>query len=187
MSTNVSLETPAAMPNGDVLYEVVNGEYRELPPMGAFEVSVAGVLFFFLKGYGRAERVGRAEMEMLFLLEATPKLELRPDVAFVRYDRWPRGKRVPQGAAWQIVPNLAVEVISPSNTWNEILGKIADYFRTGVQLVWVVSPATEQVYAYTAPNANRILNRADTLDGGDVLPGFKLPLRELFAELDEEP
>lgn len=182
MSVDVAIDTPTAIPNGDVLYETVNGEYRELPPMGAFEVSVAGVLFFFLKGYGRAQRVGRAEMEMLFLLEVSPKLELRPDVAFVRYDRWPRGKRVPQGAAWKIVPDLAVEVISPSNTWNEIVEKIADYFRTGVQLVWVVSPVTEQVYFYTAPNANRILNRDDTLDGGEVLPGFTLPLAQLFGE-----
>ncbi len=182
MSASAALETPAVLPNGDVLYEVVNGQVRELPPMGAFENSLSNYLNAILDTFAHGHQLGRAYVEMLFLLDAAANLQRRPDVAFVAYKRWPKGKRVPKTAAWHIVPDLAAEVISPSNTWNEIVEKIADYFRTGVQLVWVVSPATEQVYVYTAPNANRILNRSDTLDGGDVLPGFMLPLAQLFGD-----
>src|SRR5437867_3870324 len=165
MSAIAEPEAPSAMVHGDVLYEVVNGQIRELPPMGAFEVGLAKILLVAMDTFGLNKRVGEAYAEMLFLLDAAAKLERRPDVAFVSYKRWPKGKRIPKTAAWPVVPELATEVISPSNTWNEILEKIADYFRTGVQLVWVVSPVTEQVYVYTAPNANRILNKSDTLAG----------------------
>lgn len=185
MSAGVVLETPVVMPNGDVLYEVVNGQIRELPPMGAFEIRLAKLLLVPLDTYGINNDLGEAYGEMLFLLDAKAKLERRPDVAFVTYQRWPKGKRVPESAAWPIVPDLAAEVVSSSNTWNEILEKIADYFRTGVQLVWVVSPVTEQVYVYTAPDANRILNKNDALDGGDVVPGFTLPLAQLFGDESE--
>lgn len=178
-------DAPSTLPNSDVLYEVVNGQIRELPPMGAFEVGLAKIVLVALDTFGQSQRIGEAYGEMLFLLDPAAKLELRPDVAFVSYNRWPKGKRIPQAAAWAIVPDLAAEVISPSNTWNEILEKIADYFRTGVQLVWVVSPVTEQVYVYTALNANHILNREDTLDGGDLLPGFTLPLDQVFREESE--
>jgi Uma2 family endonuclease len=181
MASGTVVDMPTTPPNGDVLYEVVNGEYRELPPMGAFEVSLAKILLVAMDNFGLSKGLGEAYGEMLFLLDAAKKLERRPDVAFVSYQRWPKGKRVPQSAAWPVVPNLAAEVISPSNSWNEIVEKIADYFRTGVELVWVVSPTTEQVYVYTAPNANSILDRTEALDGGIVLPGFALPLSQLFG------
>ena len=182
MATGFAIETPPIVPNGDVLYEVVCGQIRELPPMGAFEVSLANYLNAILDAFAQGKELGRSYVEMLFLLDAAANLQRRPDVALVLYQRWPKGKRVPSTNAWPIVPNLAAEVVSPSNTWNEIIEKIADYFRNGVQLVWVVSPVTEQVYVYTAPNANRILNKDGTLDGCDVLPGFALPLVQLFGD-----
>jgi Uma2 family endonuclease len=181
MSTGFALETPTDVPSGDILYEVVNGQIRELPPMGAFENSLSNYLHVILDSFARDHNFGRAYVEMLFLLDSVANLQRRPDVAFVSYDRWPKNKRVPKTAAWAIVPDLAAEVVSATNTWNEILEKIKDYFRTGVQLVWVVSPITEQVYVYTAPDANRILNKDQTLDGGDVVPGFALRLVELFG------
>lgn len=181
MSAPALIEMPPPPP-GDILYEVVNGEIRELPPMGAFEVGLANLLVKLMDRFAGARDLGEAFIEMLFLLDATEALQRRPDVAFVSYKRWPKGKRIPRTAAWPVVPDLAAEVISSTNTWNEIVEKIADYFRTGVELVWVVSPVTKQVYVYTAPNANRILDRQDTLDGGEALPGFSLPLVELFRE-----
>ncbi len=184
MSTGTMFEMPPPPP-GDILYEVVNGEIRELPPMGAFELSLANWLVKVIDKWLVGRNLGDAYVEMLFLLDAAKNLQRRPDVAFVSYKRWAKGKRVPKTAAWAVVPNLAAEIVSASNTWNEIVEKIADYFRTGVDLVWVVSPATEQVYVYTAPDANRILNRSQNLDGGDVLPGFALPLVELFREETE--
>jgi len=186
MSSAIAVaDAPATLPNGDVLYEIVDGQVRELPPMGAFEVGLAKIVLVALDTFGLRERVGEAYGEMLFLLDAAKRLQRRPDVAFVSYQRWPKGKRIPKTEAWAIVPDLAVEVVSPSNTWNEVLEKIKDYFRSGVQLVWVVSPVTEQVYVYTSLDANRILNRENALDGGNLLPGFTLPLAQVVREESE--
>src|SRR5437870_5173935 len=104
MSTSVAIEMPIATLNGDVLYEVVNGERRELPPMGAFETSLGKILLVALDTYGLSKGFGEAYMEMLFLLDAARDLERRPDVAFVSYERWRRGKKVPSTSAWQVVP-----------------------------------------------------------------------------------
>ena len=76
------------------LYEVVNGQKVELPPMGAFETSLSYVLSVFVNDFAQKQRLGKVVTEMLFRLAASPKLERRPDIAFVSYARWPRGRRV---------------------------------------------------------------------------------------------
>jgi Uma2 family endonuclease len=171
--------SPPAL-HSDGLYEVVNGQRRELPPMGAFETSLAKVLLVLLDAHGIQNNLGEAYMEMLFLLDAEKDLQRRPDVAFVSYQRWPKGRKVPRTAAWAVVPNVAIEVVSPTNAWEEIMDKIHDYFASGVERVWVVSPSAAQVYVYTAVDANQIYNRADMLED-DAIAGLRLPLESLFA------
>jgi Uma2 family endonuclease len=89
---------------------------------------------------------------------------------------------VPRTAAWAVVPALAIEVISPTDLAEEVVLKVREYFQAGVQLVWVVFPAEQQVYVYESPTKIRILSRVEELDGGSVLPGFRLPLTALFEE-----
>src|SRR5688572_12345926 len=113
--TAADITTPIA---GDTLYEVVNGQRREVTPMGAFETSLAKILLVHLDTFGLSQQLGEAYMEMLFLLDAAADLQRRPGVAFVSYGRWPKGRPVPRTAAWQVIPDLAVEVISPTNTWD---------------------------------------------------------------------
>jgi Uma2 family endonuclease len=174
-------KTPAAiLYDSEVLYEVVNGKRVELPPMGARECHLAAYLVGFLWPFVRAQHLGRVESELLFLLNAELDMQRRPDVAFVSYKRWPHERLVPATAAWQVVPNLAVEVVSPTNTAYEVLDKVSEYFQTGVQRVWVVYPNVEQVYVYSSPTSIRVLDRSAELDGEEVLPGFRLPLSELF-------
>ena len=79
----------------EVLYEVVDGQRVEVPPMGARETHLATILVSFLAPFARTQRLGRVEGEMLFLLDAQTDLQRRPDVALVSYDRWPRARRVP--------------------------------------------------------------------------------------------
>lgn len=107
-----------------------------------------------------------------------------PDVAFVSWQRLP-GKRVPDEPVPDLAPDLAVEVLSLSNAVKEMARKRREYFQAGVRLVWEVDPRRRQVSVYTEPDRATGSTKADTLDGGDVLPGFTLPLPELFAELDE--
>lgn len=168
----------------DALYEVVNGQRRELPPMGAFETHIASVLGRRLSNFTWPHRLGNVENEMLFLLDAATDLQRRPDVAFVSYERWPRGRPIPRTPFWEVVPDLTVEVVSPSNTATEILDKIDEFFRAGVRLVWVIYPVREQIYLYESPTVIRVLRLGDELDGGAVLPGFRLPLATLFHDED---
>lgn len=104
-----------------------------------------------------------------------------PDVAFVAWNKLPDG-RGPDAPVPKLAPTLAVEVISPGNTKREMEEKLADYFRSGVELVWYVYPDRKQVEVFTGPEAKIVLGETDTLDGGNVLPGFALSLAELFAE-----
>jgi Uma2 family endonuclease len=106
-----------------------------------------------------------------------------PDVAFVSWDRLP-GRRVPDEPIPNVVPDLAVEVLSPSNTAKEMARKRGEYFRAGVRLVWEIDPRTRTARVYTSETAFADLTTADALDAGSVLPGFQLPLAVVFAELD---
>ena len=166
--------------DGDILYEVVDNQIRELPPMSARETLFASSLFRFLGPFAWNNGLGQVASEMLFLLSAARNLQRRPDLAFVSFDNWPRGKLVPGTNAWEVVPDLAIEVISPTNGANEIIEKIDDYFACGVRRVWVVYPLFAKFYDYDSPTSVHILTRFDILDGGQVLPGFQLPLSELF-------
>jgi Uma2 family endonuclease len=105
----------------------------------------------------------------------------RPDVAFVSYQSYPRERAVPSDdGAWEVVPDLAVEVVSPNDMAEEVMTKVTDYLRAGARLVWVIYPRLVQVIVFESLTQVRGLTRTDTLDGGIVLPGFTLPLATLF-------
>ena len=108
-----------------------------------------------------------------------------PDLAFIPWDRLPNRQR-PTEPIPDISPDLAVEVLSAGNTPAEMRLKREDYFGANVQLVWEVDPRARTVTVYTGVDDDVVLNENDTLDGGSVLPGFTLPLRDLFAELDRQ-
>jgi len=106
-----------------------------------------------------------------------------PDVSFIAWDQFP-DRRVPKVPIPLVVPNLAVEVLSKSNTRKEMVIKRDEYFSAGVELVWEVDPKKRTVAVFASVKDSTVLSIDDTLDGGKVLPGFQLPLKELFAELD---
>jgi Uma2 family endonuclease len=118
-------------------------------------------------------------------IELMPDLVRIPDVAFISWDRLP-GRRRPTAPVPRLAPNLAVEVLSRSNTPGEMAAKRQDYFAAGVNLVWEIDPDARTVVVYTSLTQSTTLQGNDTLDGGAVLPGFALPLQELFAELDRQ-
>jgi Uma2 family endonuclease len=113
------------------------------------------------------------------MLRLRPGLVRIPDVSFISFDRMTDGE-LPDAPIPDLVADLAVEVLSKSNTKKEIKRKIHDYFLCGVQLVWVIQPKTQTAEVYTSPTDVRRLDKNQMLDGGDVLPGFTLPLRRVF-------
>jgi Uma2 family endonuclease len=106
-----------------------------------------------------------------------------PDVAFVSREQLPGGN-FPTEAYPPIAPDLVVEVLSPGNTKGEMSRKRIEYFHSQVRLVWIVDCVDRSVAVYTSPNAVRVFTSDETIDGGDVLPGFSHPVAEFFADLD---
>jgi Uma2 family endonuclease len=162
------------------LYEIVNGQRVDLPPMSAYATWIASRLHGRLWPYAEDKGLGTSVTEMLFVLDAEPNLRRRPDVAFVSTARWPLDRALPETGDWDVVPDLAVEVISPNDVFKDVLAKVREYFHYGVQVIWVFAPEERQVYVYDSPTHVRILTGQDELMGGEVVPGFRLPLGQLF-------
>ena len=163
--------------------ELVDGLLVE-KGMGYNESDLALVLATYLRAFVIPRNLGllTGEAGMMRLL---PGLVRMPDVAFASWDRMP-GRRRPTGAVAGFAPDLAVEVLSPSNTPAEMARKRREYFAAGVRLVWEVDPRSRTVTVYDAPERPMVLDSTQALDGGDVLPGFALPLADLFGELDRQ-
>jgi len=109
-----------------------------------------------------------------------------PDVAFVSWKNFPNAE-MPDDPVPEIVPDLAVEVLSPSNTAGEMSRKLREYFGAGVRLAWLIDPKAKTATAYTSPTRSTVIPASGTLEGGKVLPGFKLPLAKLFEKPKRPP
>lgn len=178
MST-ATLPPPAAPPDAESLYEVVNGVRVELPPMGAQSTWIATRLATRLAAFVEERRLGTVVVEMLFILDRNASLRRRPDVAFVSAKRWPLDRDPPAIGDWDVVPDLAVEVVSPNDEMENVLDKAGEYFEHGVQQVWVVVPGQRQVYVYDSLTDLRVVAESAELETR-LVPGWTLPLAVLF-------
>ncbi len=169
--------------NGELLPELVEGTLVERA-MGFRESALAGVLIALLRDFVVPRNLGVVTGEA-GLVELAAGLVRGPDVAFTSWDRI-RGRRMPDDAFPRLAPDLAVEILSPGNTPAEMARKRREYFGAGVRLVWEVDPVRRTVAVYTSPEGPTVLDAAQTLDGGDVLPGLSIALASVFAELDRQ-
>ena len=165
----------------DTLYEIVHGQRVEKPAMSAFAGLIGFQLAHQMQVFAEQTKRGRAMTEIIFGL--AEDLQRRPDAAFVSFERWAEDRLPPHTDPWPVVPNLAIEVVSKSNPAEDILDKLEEYFHAGVELVWIVYPRQRQVYVYESPTQVHIVSHSDELDGGRVLPGFRLPLATLFGSV----
>jgi Uma2 family endonuclease len=171
-------------------YEVVNGEVMELPPMSGFDSEVANQIRDELAAHCRSSRLGRTRNDMLFRvpLTADRTRNRRPDVAFISFDRWPADRPLPyRGNPIDAVPELVVEVASPTDEAEDLLAKAHEYLEAGARLVWLVYPRLRVLHAYESPTRFRVFTVADELDGGAVLPDFRVPMAQLFPPVVAEP
>jgi Uma2 family endonuclease len=106
-----------------------------------------------------------------------------PDLCVIRWERFPN-RRLPREPIPAVAPDLAIEVLSKGNTPGEMRRKLRDYFQAGVRLVWYLDPKARTMEVYTSPEQCTVVGETGVLDGGDVLPGFQLPLKELFARAE---
>ncbi len=151
MSTVCEQNPRAGMSSDDdILYEVVDGQRVELDPMGAREVLLASALFEFLAPFARQRGLGQVVSEMLFSSTPSWGLKRRPDLAFVSFPRW-REPTPEREDAWDVVPDLAIEIISRTNTAETVDDKIVEYFQAGVRLVWVGLSQSAVACTFTSP------------------------------------
>lgn len=175
---------PTYGPGGDRRYELIRGELKEMSPTKPLHGIVCARLTVRLGGFVEEHALGEVfGAETGFLVETDPDSLVGADAAFISNERLATVERFDK--FFPFAPDLAVEVLSPSNTVQEIDEKVALYFAAGSRLVWVFNPKRRTVAVYRSPFDVRILGEADTLDGGDVLPGFTLDLSKLFANLKQ--
>ncbi len=134
-------------------------------------LELAFVLIEFLRKHDLGIAAGADGM-----LRLMPGIVRIPDVSFISWDRLPDQ----YGQIPPIAPDLAVEVLSPTNTQREMERKLREYFAAGTRLVWYFDLKSRSVTVYTAPDRSTVLDESRTLDGGDVLPGLILSIREIF-------
>jgi Uma2 family endonuclease len=169
--------------NSDKRLELVEGEIREMSPSGGAHGGVVSKADRFIGDYVERNQLGYVTgAETGYTLHKNPRgrdTVRAPDVGFVRAERLPDG--LPNGYI-PFAPDLAVEVVSPNDTAQDIHDKVQDYLRYGTLLVWVLYPKTRTAMAHTGEGAIT-LRANEVLDGGDVLPGFSVKLSEIFAVL----
>jgi Uma2 family endonuclease len=168
----------------DCLAELIDGTIVE-KPMATRESMLAGELLFYLKLYLRQNDLGD-----LTAPDGTLRLEAgqirAPDIAFIRWEQMP-GKVYPSAPIASLFPDLAVEILSESNTRGEMERMLLDYFKSGTALVWLIDPDRRTAEIHSSDGEEIHLDESGVLDGGNVLPGFRLPLAELFVKLGPAP
>jgi len=163
----------------DRLYELVDGVLVE-KVMGSPESGLAMLIGRLIGNFAEDHDLG-----MVYGADnpvgLMPRLVREPDVSFVSWDRLPVRGEEPGDPIAKWTPDLAVEVISKGNTREEMVRKLTEYFEAGVRLVWYVDPKKRTVKVFTSLEESRVLTEKHTLDGGEVLPGFTLPVKKIFA------
>lgn len=181
MQREYTPEDLLGIPGGES-FELVNGRLVERH-MGVLASWVAGELFFALANHCRQHRLGWVFPGKDAGYQGFPgaaRTVRKPDVSFVRHGRFPE-EQLPAGYA-RLAPDLAAEVISPNDEYEEVIEKIEEYLCAGVRLVWVISPRNHIVHVYRTNGSIHVLRGNDELDGEDVVPGFRCPVRDLFPQ-----
>ncbi len=186
--TKSAMQVPQSKPiSGEELFamgdigpsELVRGEVvRHMPtghPHGLIENIIGALLYIYLS----TKQIGRALTgEVGIYTTRQPDTIRAADVVFISNERL---QQVQPSGYLDVAPELVVEIMSPSNSWSEVHEKLAEYFAVDVKMVWVVDPQLEQIHVYRGVDQVKLLQKADTLTGEDVLPEFEVALTEIFV------
>lgn len=159
--------------------ELVRGELVMMTPAGFEHGRITGRITIILGGFVSQHRLGVITgAETGFLIRQDPDTVRAPDVAFVRTERVPA---TPPRAFFPGAPDLAIEVVSPNDRASQLIAKVQDWLDAGCQAVWVVDPGTRSITFYRSRSQASVLSTSDTLTGGEVVPGFSVPVQDIFA------
>lgn len=171
-----------ALPKDGHRYEIVDGELIDMGNSGALHGYICSLLLAALTSYVLPQKLG-------VILDSSTTFKMKngdrrsPDISFFAKERLQGMTELPTGFL-EGAPDLAVEILSPGNTVEEMHGKLVEYFENGTRLAWIVHPSEHYVLVYrSAQEPDRLLKSADFLDGEEVVPGFTLPVTDLFQKL----
>jgi Uma2 family endonuclease len=174
------------METDEALYELINGQRVEMPPMSLRATTVAGRLYVLLNSFATENRRGEAFIETLIQVPLPEDADRnrRPDVFFVTLARLMEANSENVDVnAWEVIPDLAIEVTSPTDRAEVQREKVQEYLRLGVRCVWVVYPKLRLVDVYEAQGMTRTFGPEGVLPGDPVLPGLEISLDELFRPI----
>lgn len=168
------------IPQAEIDYELVRGEVRPVMPVNYDHRRVVGRLVVRVGSFVEEHDLGDVGPEGGFVLERDPVTLLAPDISFVRKERVPNPDE--RDGFPQLAPDLVIEVLSPTNSAVEMEERVALYLEAGVRAVWIFNPKRRGVTVHTPDGVARTLRADETLDGGDILPGFRMVVGEAFGE-----
>jgi Uma2 family endonuclease len=159
--------------------ELVRGEIIYMSPTGHLHGYVEGEFYSALKTFVTQHQLGRVLVgEVGVYTGRNPDTVRGADVVFISHERM---AQVKSKSYLDVAPELIVEILSPDDSWSEVMDKLEEYFNIGVLAVWVADPRKQQVYIYQSLTDVQRFTMADALPGGQVLPGFSVPVSELLA------
>jgi Uma2 family endonuclease len=166
-----------ALPRDGSKYEVVDGELVRMSPGGWPHERIISRLVARIQAHVEREKLGDVlGSNAMYVLPSGNKRS--PDISFVGAGRLARDAG--QDLFPRFAPDLAVEIVSPSETPRKVLDKVGEYLQGGVRLVWVIEPEKRRATSYRALTSVREIGEGQTLDGEEVVPGFRCPLREIL-------
>jgi len=172
----VTVDEFARLPDDDFKYELVAGVVHRMSPAGGLHGVIVARLMMALSIWAEQHHSGAVMTETGFVLATGPDTVRAPDVSFVRRERI-EASGLPIGF-WRGAPDLAVEVLSPDDRPRDVAAKVREYLTHGVALVWVIDPPSQTVAVHWV-GAPMTLTRGELLEGGDLLPGFEVPVSRL--------
>ena len=187
MSTTFDTSLGALLPKQ---YELVHDVIVEVPPMGAYSAEVANRIDEELKAYLRINRIGRSRMEMMFRMPRPddPRRIRRPDVVFVSFDRWPEDRVISyRGNPMDVIPDLCIEVASPSDSGDELIKKAQEYLTAGVRRVWLIYPASQTVMTFASLSEVQSFPAGTDLTDESLFPGLRIPVALMFPPVTDLP
>jgi len=165
-------------PRDGFKYELIGGEIK-MAPAGMYHELIAGELFYRLKIHVSQSRAGQLYTSSVGY-RLTSGDVLSPDVSFVRFETLPGGK-TPEGFG-KFAPDLAVEIVSPSDSLFDVEAKADLFLQHGTRLVWVINPRSRRATIFRPGQRVQVIQDDEALDGADVLPGFSVVLGDVLGE-----